>query len=146
MTALTDFMETELLNAIFRTQTTFLGATLTGKLANVYVGLGTAAPDEDGSPTNEMSGSAYARVAVATLNANWTAPADDGAGRQFIGNVNAITFPSPTGTWAITHVMFFDASTAGNMLMSAALDTPRTVLNGDVAPSFAAGVLVVKFA
>jgi hypothetical protein len=35
----------------------------------------------------------------------------------------------------------FDASSSGNLLFRTALTTPKTVNNGDAAPSFAAGAL-----
>jgi hypothetical protein len=38
---------------------------------------------------------------------------------------------SMTGTETITHVSFWDASTSGNFLCSAALTTPRSVISGD---------------
>ncbi len=132
-----NFLETGILNHVFRT------ATL-AKLTNVHVSLHTADPTDAGTGA-EVTGGAYARVAVGVADANWNAPGDDGAGNQQISNVNAITFPAPTANWGtVTHLGIWDAATAGNLLYRGALTTSRTINNGDGAPSFAAGTLVVK--
>lgn len=133
-----DAMESEVLNIYYRTAAF-------SKPANQYVALFTADPTDAGSGA-EVTGLGYARVAVAVADAQWSAPADDGSGSQQISNVNAITFPSPTGNWTgpITHFGIMSAASGGTLRHSGALTTPRTVNNGDVAPSFAAGQLVIK--
>lgn len=132
MTA-TDYLETATLNHIFRTDTFT-------KPTSVWIALHSAAPDEDGSPTNELSGSGYARVEVPCLDANWNAPADDG-GPMKVTNVAAVTFPAASADWtAATHFSACDASSAGNVLISGALDVSKTVLNGETA-RFPAGSL-----
>lgn len=134
-----DYLESAVLNAVFRNGSwPTLGT-------SVYVSLHTADPTDAGSGT-EVSGGSYARVAVArNVTTNFTAPADS-SGAQQTSNAVAITFPSPTANWPgpITHVGIFDAATAGNLLYSAALGSPRTVNNGDVAPSFAIGALTAS--
>jgi hypothetical protein len=68
-------------------------------------------------------------------------PAASGGAKS---NGTAITFPQATANWAggadLTHVVLFDAATAGNPIMYGALTTPKPVLNGDTA-SFAVGDL-----
>ena len=106
----------------------------------VYVSLHTGDPAQTGA--NEVSGGSYARVAVATGTAQWTAPAASGT-QQTSHNVNTITFPAPTGTWGtISYFGIWDAATAGNYLGGGALTANIAPLNGDSAPSFAAAAAV----
>jgi hypothetical protein len=108
-----------------------------------YVALFTAAPSDTGGGT-EVTGGAYARVAVSRAAGTWAAPADN-AGAQQTSNVAAVTFPSPTANWGtVTHFAIFDAATTGNMLAWGPLGTSRNILNGDNAPSFAASALTVS--
>ncbi len=103
-----------------------------------YVALLTAAPTDTGGGT-EVTGGAYARVAVSRATGTWAAPA--GTPRS-TSNVAAVTFPSPTANWGtVTHFALYDAITTGNLLGWAPLGTSRNILNGDSAPSFAAGTL-----
>lgn len=134
MGAKTDYLENQIVDHIFRT------ASYT-KPTTLYVALFTAAPGETGGGT-EVSGGSYARVAVSTGDANWAAPV---SGNATTSNVNAITFPAPTAAWgSVTHWGVFDAASAGNLLIYAALATSKTVNNGDAAPSFAAGALTYQ--
>lgn len=134
-----DYLETAVLNHIFRTSTFT-------KPGSVYVALNSADPT-DAATSNEITGTGYARVAVSVADASWTAPADSGSDKA-ISNAAAITFGTPSGNWnsgnAITHFSIWDAATSGNMLYSGALGTSRVVLNGDNPPSFAIGALIIK--
>lgn len=131
-----NFYEDAVLNHTFR------GVAFPTLGASVHVALFTAAPTDAGGGT-EVTGGAYARVAVSRAAGSWAAPADN-AGAQRTSNVNAITFPSPTAAWGtVTHVGIFDAATAGNLLYSAALGTARSPVSGDTAPSFAAGAITI---
>lgn len=104
-------------------------------MPTAYVALFTAAPSDSGGGT-EVSGSNYSRVT--TAGADWTA-ASSGSG----GNANAITFPTPSGSWGtVTHFGIFDASTTGNLLWWGSLTTSKTIGSGDTA-SFAVGALVL---
>lgn len=129
----TDFLENAILDHVFR------GVAMP-TLTDIWVALFTAAPGEAGGGTEvSTTGTAYARVLVARAGASWDAPS---AGAT--ANAIVITFPSPTADWGVvTHMAFVDAATAGNILYYEALTTPRTVNNGDVAPSFAIGALTV---
>lgn len=133
-----DFFESAILNAVFRN-----GAFPTLG-TSIYVGLHTADPTDAGTGT-EVSGGAYARVAVArNVTTNFAAPSDN-AGAQQTQNSNAVTFPAPTANWGtVTHFGIWDAATGGNLLYSGAIATPRTINNGDGAPSFAAGALTIS--
>mgnify|MGYP001605271628 CR=1 FL=1 len=136
MSKMSDYLEGQLRAHIFRT------ASFTKPTA-LYVSLHTADP-LDAATGAEVSGGAYARVSVPPLDANWTAPDTTGG---LTDNVAAITFPAPTANWGVvTHFAIWDAATVGNMLVHGVLTTPKTINNGDAAPSFAIGALDVTFA
>lgn len=136
MSAMSDYLEGELIKHIFRT------GSFTKPTA-LYVALFTAAPNDAGGGT-EVSGGSYARAQLNPADANWTAPA---GGDGQTDNASAITFPAPSANWGqVTHFGIFDASTAGNLLFHGALTTPKTINNGDPAPSFGVGALAVTFA
>jgi len=118
-----DFLEGELLDHLFN-----IGAY---SAPTMYVGLSTADPTDDASGLAEPSGNGYARVACAA----WSRSGNE------IDNDAAVTFAEATGSWGtITHAGLFDAESAGNLLLSFALDTPRSVTSG-VTPRFSAGEL-----
>jgi len=98
----------------------------------IYVGLSTADPLDDASGLAEPS-DGYTRVACAA----WSRVAG------LVDNDAAVTFPVASGNWGtITHVALFDAITAGNMLVSFALDSGVSVSTGETA-RFPAGDLNV---
>lgn len=143
MAAMSNYLENKLVDHILRGQTFSAPAT-------VYVGLLTAAPNDAGGGT-EVTGGAYARVAVTCSLANWAGTQAAGSTTASSGtngtssNNNAITFPAPSAAWgSITHFAIYDAASAGNMLFYGALGTPKTVNNGDPAPSFAAATLSIQ--
>ena len=111
--------------------------------ASVYVSLHTADPGLTGA-SEVASAGGYARVAVTRAAGSFSAPATSGSNRQAT-NSATITFPAPTGTWGtVTHYGVWDASTGGNFLMGGALDTSRSPVSGDNAPSFAVAAMIVK--
>lgn len=153
MSAMSDFLENKLIDFLFRAQalgiTGGTAAAGTGP-ANLYVALLTAAPSDTGGGT-EVTGGSYARVTVASSLANWAGTQSAGSTTASSGtggttsNNNAITFPAPSANWgSVTHVAIYDASSSGNLLAWSALTTPKTVNNGDPAPSFAAGALTFQ--
>lgn len=121
---LSDYLEAQFLNLIFRTQTAW-------KPTAIYIGLWTAtlADASTGATAGEVSGGSYARQQVTQLDANWNAPGVGG----LTDNVNAITFPTATANWGtVTDVMIVDtAAGAGNCLFYGPLTTPKTVNSGD---------------
>lgn len=134
MGALTNYTEDELIKHLFRT------GSMT-KPSGLHVALFTSVPGEAGGGT-EVSGGSYARVASAPGDANWAATA---GGNGTTSNVSAVTFPAPTANWgSVTHWGIFDAASGGNPLVYAALTTPKTINNGDAAPSFAPGALTFQ--
>lgn len=143
MAALTNFAENKLIDALLRAQAI-------GTPATWHVGLFTAAPSDTGGGT-EVSGGSYARVAVTASLANFAGTQSAGSTTASSGtggtssNNNAITFPAPTANWGVvTHFGLFDASSAGNLWIYAALTVSKTINNGDAAPSFAAAALTFQ--
>lgn len=131
--AKSDYLENELIKHIFRTGT-FTKPTVLG------IALFTAAPSDAGGGT-EVTGGSYARVDHPPLDANWDATS--GTDGQ-TANSSVITFPAPTADWGqVTHFGIFDAMSGGNLLYHGALTAPKTVNNGDPAPTFPAGSLSI---
>lgn len=114
-----DYLENKVLDHI-------LGNTAYAAPATVYFALYTVAPSDSGGGT-EVSGGAYARVAV-TNNATNFAAASGGLKR----NSTVITWPTATASWGtVVAVGVLDASAAGNLLFWSTLATNKTVDNGD---------------
>lgn len=136
MSAMTDFLEGELITHLFRT------GSMT-KPSVLAVGLFTSAPSDAGGGT-EVSGNGYARATLNPLDANWAGPS---AGNGVTSNSAAITFPTPTNTgWGtVTHFAIFDAASGGNMLFQGALSQSKVINAGDTV-SFAPGQLQITFA
>lgn len=120
-----DFWEGEILDHLFS-----IGAYVA---PTVYVGLSTADPLDNATGLAEPSDAAYVRIACAA----WTRVAG------LVDNNAAVTFAEATEAWGtITHVALFDAESAGNMLVSFALDAGIAVDTGETA-RFPAGDLNV---
>lgn len=121
--------------------------------ATLYAALFTGDPGQTGANEVSTTGTGYARVAVSTTTASAVfsgssstagqAPVASGTKQQLV-NSSAITFPAPTGTWGTcSYWGLFDAATGGNFLIGGALTSSIAPLNGNAAPSFAAGAAVV---
>jgi hypothetical protein len=130
MAAMSDYLENKLVDQIFRGQAYTFPGTL-------YVGLLTAAPSDTGGGT-EVSGNAYARVAVTNSLANWagtqgattTAPSSGTSGTT--SNNTSVNFPTPTSTWGtITAFGIYDAATGGNLLFYGTLTITKTINQSD---------------
>ena len=107
----------------------------------------------------EVSGGSYTRVKI---NAGTYAALTDWAGTQSAGsttsstgsggttsNNNTITFPAPTANWAsgsaaVGASALYDQPTGGNLYVWAPLTTPKSVNNGDAAPSFASAAWSIQ--
>lgn len=140
--AFTDFYENQIVDHMLRGQAYTPPATL-------YIGLDTVACTEAGGGT-EATGGSYARVAVAGLTgwagtqAAGSTTASSGTSGTTSNNV-AITFPAPTADWGqVFSLRVWDAATAGNAILCQTLTLPKTINNGDAAPSFAAGALTIQ--
>lgn len=136
MSNLTNYAENKVIDALFRGQA--LGAP-----ATMYFALFTSDPTETGAAGTEITGGSYARAAVTASLINFagtqsagSTTASSGTSGQTSNNV-AITFPAPTANWGVaTHYALMDASTGGNAWVSSPLTAPKTINNGDPAPSF----------
>lgn len=112
---------------------------------DLWVGLSSTTPTDAGGNVTEPSGGGYARVAISTTAggapdfgaATGTAPAEKSNSAQ-------ITFPAATADWVaganLTHLVVFNAATAGTCRAFGVLAVAKPVLNGDTA-SFAIGAL-----
>jgi len=101
--------------------------------ANLYIGLFTSSPGDDGSGT-EVSGGSYARklITFAAASGNQSA------------NSNEITFDDPTGDWGtITHHAIYDASSGGNQLYDGEMQPAVVIDNGDDALVLAIGTVTI---
>lgn len=136
--ALTDYAENKVVDAVLRGQAI-------GTPATWYVALYTACPTDSTAGT-EVTGGSYARVAVTAGLTQWagtqsagSTTASSGTGGTSSNNAT-ITFAAPTANWNTVNCWgLADASTAGNLWIYSTLTTPKTINNGDAAPSFAAG-------
>jgi hypothetical protein len=135
MSRMSDYLEVQLRNHIFRTNPFT-------KPTALHISLHVGDPTDTGTGGAEVTGGSYARVARAPLDANWTAAsAVDG----ITTNAAVVNFITATANWGtVTHFGIWDAATAGNMLCSGPLGTPQTINTGGT-PSFAAGAIVITF-
>ena len=109
----------------------------------VYVALSTAAYSDaaTGAAMTEVSGNAYARVAVANNTTNW--PASTGTSPAQKQNGTAITFPAATGSWGtVTSFYIVDAAANGNVLYGGDLSVAKAIASGDTA-TFAANSITI---
>jgi hypothetical protein len=133
---LSDYLEGNLLGVTFQ-NTAFTPPT------TIAVALGTACSDS--SFTELANSGGYARVAVTANSTNFPGPT---ANNGTISNAASVTFPAATADWnsasTIGYWAMFDSATygAGNLLVCAALTTPRAITNGATA-SFGASALSV---
>ncbi len=145
MSAMSDYLETALLNCLFRN-------TAFSPPANVYLALFTTVPGDDGTGGVEVSGGGYARVTLSTgssgtgVGSAWDAPAAEGAGGgMFCDNAADITFTTSTTSWGVVRGFgIYDDPTAGNLLIYGALTADKTV-DSDVQFVFSAGQLDIAF-
>lgn len=153
MAAMTDFLENKIIDWLMRAQAIGITGATAGAgsgPATLYVALYTATPTDSTAGT-EVTGGSYARVAVTSALANWAGTQSAGSTTASTGtggttsNNGAVTFPAPTAPWGnVTGFGILDSLTAGNLLIYAALTTPKTINSGDAAPSFAAGSLTFQ--
>lgn len=131
MSAFSDYLEAQLINATLR------GATYTG--GGVYVALFTANPTDAGTGS-ELNDSAYVRQRAHTTVASdgFTVPANGSA-----SNTKNLIFPAIVDVQkTITHWGIFDAQNGGNLLYHAPMLNPKTLDPTDVL-SFPIGSLIV---
>jgi hypothetical protein len=98
-----------------------LGAGTFTKPGSKYVALYVGDPMLSGAEISR-TGTAYARQAASfTVVSNLATNSSD------------LEWPAATSVWGtVNYVAIYDAATSGNMLVSAALTTAKTISNGDV--------------
>lgn len=143
--ATSNFVQNNFVDAFMRAQ-----AATNITPATIYIALDTSAGTAQACGT-EVSGGAYARVAITSSLSNWagtqgagttSASSNSSGSSGTTSNNNPITFPAPTANWgSIVGFCGMSASSGGNLLFYAPLTTPKTVNSGDAAPSFAASAL-----
>ena len=107
--------------------------------ATWYIGLSTTTPTEAGGNVTEPVGNGYARRPFANTKSNFSVAASGS-----LTSASAIQFAESTGSWGtISHVLFYDASVAGNLWFWEALSSPRAVA-ALTTVYFASGALTVS--
>lgn len=115
MAEMSNFLENALINATLR-NTSYTSPTTT------YLALYTSDPTDADTGT-EVSGGSYTRQAI-TMGAPSNGVSTNSA---------AIEYPQCTADWGIVaYVGIRDALTSGNLLYHTALDTSKTIANGDI--------------
>lgn len=114
MTAMSDYLERKLLDAILRNTSFAAGATL-------YLALYTSTTTDAGDGV-EVAGGSYARQALAS-----GFPAASGTTGS-VSNTSTITFPTATGNWGtVSHVALLDANSPKSFTQ-AAINTGTDVI------------------
>lgn len=144
---MTDYLENKIVDHIFR------GVTYTLP-TQISIGLFTVSANDAGQQFTEVSGGSYARVNATPSLAAWSSTFGAGsvtaASNGTLGttyNANTLTFPAPSANWGVVNAFgIFDAypTGTGNMLFYGTLTTPKTINNGDAAPSFSPAALSVQ--
>jgi len=117
MAGFSDYLEDKVLDHVF-------GGTAYTAPTTLYVALYTVAPTDTGGGT-EVSGGAYARQ-TAAFTVSGTNPTT-------ASNSAAVEYPTATANYGtVVAVGVFDASSGGNLLAYANLDTSKVVSTGDV--------------
>lgn len=112
----------------------FRGTTYPAAISTAYLALFTAAPTaRDGTGGTEVTGGAYARVAIP--NADLNAPTTSGSGvtsiEQIISNA-LLTFAQASANWGtVVGMGLYDGLTGGNFLEYGDLTTAQTVSSGN---------------
>lgn len=118
--------------------------------ANLYVALFSTMPSDVGAGGVELTGTGYARVAIATTNAAWSAPAAGMGTQRVIDNVGVVDFGTAGSDWAPSGTPavgfgIFDAVTAGNYWGGNTFAASKIIQSGDPV-KFNAGTLDVILA
>ena len=134
-----DFLELGLLNHAF-------GGDDFVRPAVVHIGLSTTEPADDGSNITEPT-DGYSRVELANEGENsvWSDAEINEAGYAEKENIDAITFPEPTGNWGtVTHFfLVFEDGEVDNFLGAGGFPEPKTVESGDDPVTFNVGELII---
>jgi hypothetical protein len=95
-------------------------------LSDMWIGLSTSTPNDDGTGVTEPNVNNYSRVQVDADNWN-------DAVNSVIKNNGPVSFPTASGSWGtITYFVLYDAETAGNFLGSGQLGASQAVGLNDI--------------
>jgi hypothetical protein len=139
MSALTNYLESGLLNHVFR-------ATSYSAPATLYIGLTQSfvSGDIEAGTIDEPANGDYARQSYSSNGTNWIAPYASGSATA-THNTAAIEFPVATANIGdISGVFLADAISDGNILFYGALSSPRNIREGDQFV-FSSGALKITF-
>jgi len=140
--AATNYLERRILNFLFKNNAQIGGANFGSGNGNglgndIYVGLATAVSSIETGSLTEADFNGYTRKQVPA--ANWDIIANDSTDTQTAKNNAAIEFDAHTGGSSpgdaadvISHVFIADASSSGNILFVGALDSNKTIAEGDI--------------
>lgn len=128
-TALSDYLENELLDHVLSAATFTAAATL-------YYGLFTSAPTDTNSGT-EVTGGSYARQSVTNNATNFPAAS---AGSKSNGAI--VNFGTASANWGtVGYIGLLDASSGGNLYFWGAVTVSVPIISGD-SLSFPIGTLI----
>lgn len=120
--SLSDYLEQQILDHL-------IGAATWTAPSSLYLALFTSDPGDDGSGT-EVSGSGYARQEMAMSRSG-----------SVIDNDALESFAASGGNFGtVTHWGVFDAASGGNLLFHGALDTSRTINDGETGEAAAGAI------
>jgi len=124
--SLSNYAETKILDHIFRN-----GEATDYTDNDLYIGLATALSSDGDSVTEvSTSGTAYARQQIVDNSAGTNSFA--AASGNSITTDTQINFPEATDDFGtVTHVVIYDASTAGNLVAWGALSSSKLIETGD---------------
>ena len=145
MSEMSDYLETALINHLFRTDTFAKPTAIAIALLTTNTDDAGTGTFSTGTGTEVTNAGAYARVARNPLDANWTATA---GGDGQTDNAAAITFTQATASWGtVVACAIVDNATydAGNLWFYSTVDTSKAIDNGDTA-EFAIGAITVTLA
>ena len=141
MSAMSNYLETQIIVHIFRTGSFTKPSTLAVALVTIAV-----TDSDDGSTISEVANAnSYARVTLNPSDSNWAATS---GGNGQTSNSSVITFPEASGNWGtIVGAAILDSATygAGNVLFYGTLSLSKPVSSGDTV-SFNTGSFTVTLA
>ncbi len=139
MAGKSDYLETLLLNLLFKSTTNASLASAAGSLANLYVSLHTADPTDAGTQTSfEVAYTGYTRL-TKNRSTDWTVTGNS------VSPAAALTFPACTaGAATATHFAIGDAASgAGNILYAGAI-TPTISISAGVTPQLTTATAITE--
>lgn len=139
MGALTNYLESGLINHVFRGSSYSAPSTL-------YIGLvrSFTSSDLENGTLDEPSSGSYARQSYTSNGTNWIAPYTSGTALT-THNTSAIEFPVATANIGdISGVFIADNAASGNVLFYGQLSSSRNIRSGDQFV-FSSGALKISF-